>query len=58
MVTPHLGFGSEVDLHRCVHIGILNPVLKHAVDKNYHCAFDTCEARLGHHLMICRSHEL
>ena len=27
MVAPHPGFGLEVDLHRCVDIGILNPVL-------------------------------
>jgi len=58
MVTPHLGFGSEVDLRHCVHIGILNPVLKHVVDKNYQCAFDTCKARLDPHLMIGRSNEI
>jgi hypothetical protein len=58
MVTPHLGFGLEVDLHYCVDIGRLNPVLKHAVDKNCFFAFDAYNARGDTYLMTCRSDEL
>ena len=57
MVAPHLGFGLEVDLHRCFTIGILNLVLKYAVDKNCFFVFDACEADWEHCLMIYRSNE-
>jgi hypothetical protein len=58
MVAINLGAGFfEVDLHHCVTIGRLSPVLKQAVDENCFCVFDTCKARRRSDLVTYSSDE-